>query len=51
METGTKAAGEKGRSTERERFTTRTRASFMKGFGWTETQNVALFVILEGKKP
>lgn len=50
IEIGTKAAGEKGRNTEKENFITQTKARFMKDFGWMEMQSVELCVILEGRK-
>lgn len=50
METGTKAVGEKGKGTGEERFTSLTKASFMKVFGWMEMQNVEPCLTLEGMK-
>lgn len=50
MEIGTKAAGEKEKRTGEERFTTLTKASFMKVFGWMEMQNVELCLTLERMK-
>lgn len=50
METGMKAAGEKGKRTGEERFTSLTKASFMKVSGWMEMQNVELCQTLKGMK-
>lgn len=50
MEIGTKVAGEKGKRTDEERFTSPTKASFMKVFGWMEMQNVELCLTLRGMK-
>lgn len=47
METGTKAAGEKGKRAGEESFATLTKARFMKGFGWAEMQDVELCLTLE----
>lgn len=48
MAIGMKAAGEKGGRAGEERFTTPTKASFMKVFGWTEMPNVELCLTLGG---
>lgn len=50
MEIGMKAPGEMARRTEMESSTILTKASFMKAFGWMESQNVGLCLILGGMK-